>query len=297
MSSSTLVQVLLNRSSSASALAIMSLSIRHLSGRECYKYSDSTNEALWSLIGEFELINVIENTGMDNPIGLTMTAVDITPTGCKLEFTQNGGNVTGELQTGQWYEVQVKNGNGEWIDNSSKDIEKSWEDIAYLINSNGTTEMTLNWEYVYGNLGDGHYRIAKKVMDYRNPGDYDEYDIFAEFDVGYGAGHAENVRDWMDIELPEGYNISEFFDDIGWQGGALILPKSYNAQEAKMTPMEWQYSGLISRIPAENTGITFKKGLPERSATGIPQPNHSITEYVDIIGLERSNMQWPAIML
>ena len=64
-----------------------------------------------------------------------------------------------------------------------------------------------------------------------------------------------------------------------------------------MAPMEWQYSGLISRIPAENTGITFKKGLPERSATGIPQPNHSITEYVDIIGLERSNMQWPAIML
>ena len=267
----------------------------YLSGRECYKYSNETNEALWSLIGEFELVNVQESEEHDNPIGVTMSAVDITPTGCKLVFSQNGGNVTGELQTGQWYELQVKNANGEWIDNSSKDIERCWEDIAYLIKNNGTTEMTLDWEDIYGYLRDGHYRIAKKVMDYRNPGDYDEYEVYAEFDLGEKEKSTEDISNWMDIDLPTGYDISDIYDDIGWMGGALILPKSYWEASSETAPIEWQYSGVISRIPAANVNITFTNGLPNHS--GIPIDNHTVEEYIGVIGLERSTNQWPAIML
>lgn len=225
-----------------------------------------------------------------------MTASDITPTGCKLVFTQDGGNATGQLETGEWFEIQVKNANGEWIDNSSKDIERGWEDIAYDINKDGITELPLEWESIYGYLSDGHYRIVKKVMDYRSPGDYDEYDVYAEFDIGNGIASAESVTDWMDITLPSGYSISSFRDDIGWQGGALILPRSYDiAAEFDSAPSEWIYSGLISRMPADNTGVTYKNGIPDLS--GIPMNNHTYAEYIKVIGLERSNMQWPAIML
>ena len=107
---------------------------------------------------------------------------------------------------------------------------------------------------------------------------------------------AESVTDWMDITLPSGYSISSFRDDIGWQGGSLILPGSYDiAAGFDSAPSEWIYSGLISRIPADNTGVTYQNGIPDLS--GIPMNNHTYAEYIKVIGLERSNMQWPAIML
>ena len=37
--------------------------------------------------------------------GLTLTAKDVTPTGCTVVFTQSGGNPTGELDTGVYFEL------------------------------------------------------------------------------------------------------------------------------------------------------------------------------------------------
>ncbi len=233
----------------------------------------------------------------DNQIGLSMITDKLTPTGCTLVFLQKDGNVTGQLQTGKWFEIQVKNANGEWIDNSTKDIEISWEDIAYDINKDGITELPLEWESIYGYLSDGHYRIVKKVMDYRSPGDYDEYDVYAEFDIGNGTASAESVTDWMDITLPSGYSISSFDDTIGYMGGSLILPRSYHAEDSEYGPLEWQYSGLISRLPADSgmATVTFDNGIPDPSS--MPRDNHTDSEYLKTIGLERSNTQWSAVML
>ena len=244
---------------------------------------------------EFKAENGNNDVISDSPLGLTMSAVNVSSTGCTLVFEQSGGNVTGELQTGVAFDIQVKDADEKWV-NVSAPNPMSWDDIAYLISNDDTTELDLDWEHVYGYLADGHYRIVKKVMDYRSPGDYDEYDVYAEFDIGNGIASAESVTDWMDITLPSGYSISSFRDDIGWQGGALILPRSYDiVAEFDSAPSEWIYSGLISRMPADNTGVTYKNGIPDLS--GIPMNNHTYAEYIKVIGLERSNMQWPAIML
>lgn len=157
--------------------------------------------------------------------------------------------------------------------------------------------MDLNWEYLYGRLNDGHYRIVKRVMDYRAPGDYDEYDICAEFDIVSSPTSTESVTDWMDISLPRGYSISSFDDTIGYMGGSLILPRSYHAEDSESGPLEWQYSGLISRLPADSgmATVTFDNGIPDPSS--MPRDNHTDTEYLKTIGLERSNTQWSAVML
>ena len=117
-----------------------------------------------------------------NPIGLSISTKDITPTGCTLVFYQHDGNVTGQLQTGEFYEIQAIDSNGEWRDILSGE-ERIWNDIAILIRNEGVTEQKISWEPVYGNLENGHYRIYKKVMDFRDTGDYGEYDVYAEFDV------------------------------------------------------------------------------------------------------------------
>ena len=153
------------------------------SGGVTYSFGEGSNEKLWKLIRKFKVLNIVE-LNPNNPIGLSLKVTEVTPTGCKLIFSQKDGDVTGELETGQWYELQVRNSDGEWIDNSAGDTERGWEDIAYLIKSNKTTEMTVDWEQDYGRLKGGHqYRIVKKIMDFRGAGDYDEYEICAEFYV------------------------------------------------------------------------------------------------------------------
>lgn len=125
-----------------------------------------------------------EEFAQEKHIGLSMYAKDVTSTSCTLVFVQSGGNVKGELQTGQEFELQVKNGNGDWVDDSAKDMEIGWEDIAYLIKSGGITELQTNWEHIYGKRGAGHYRIVKEVKDFRGVGDFDTYELYAEFDIG-----------------------------------------------------------------------------------------------------------------
>ena len=143
-----------------------------------------------------------------------------------------------------------------------------------------------------GNLGS----ITFSVVDSEETVTFLAAEDIITDDLGSGAISNESVTDWMDITLPSGYSISSFRDDIGWQGGALILPRSYDiAAEFDSAPSEWIYSGLISRMPADNTGVTYKNGIPDMS--GIPMNNHTYAEYIKVIGLERSNMQWPAIML
>ena len=123
------------------------------------------------------------------------------------------------------------------------------------------------------------------------------YDVYAEFDIGNGIASAESVTDWMDITLPRGYSISSFDDAIGYMGGSLILPRSYHAEDSEYGPLEWQYSGLISRLPADSgmATVTFDNGIPDSSS--MPRDNHTDTEYLKTIGLERSNTQWSAVML
>ena len=143
-----------------------------------------------------------------------------------------------------------------------------------------------------GNLGS----ITFSVVDSEETVTFLAAEDIITDDLGSGAISNESVTDWMDITLPSGYSISSFRDDIGWQGGALILPRSYDiAAGFDSAPSEWIYSGLISRMPADNTGVTYKNGIPDLS--GIPMNNHTDAEYIKVIGLERSNMQWPAIML
>lgn len=50
-----------------------------------------------------------------NPIGITMRVTNMTSTGCTLVFEQSGGNVTGQLQTGEPYDIQKMDSDGNWV--------------------------------------------------------------------------------------------------------------------------------------------------------------------------------------
>ncbi|MBR1770812.1 MAG: hypothetical protein IJ747_02140 [Lachnospiraceae bacterium] len=164
-------------------------------------------------------------------------------------------------------------------------LQKSDGTVGWIFPATDSCSMFLSGKACYQFLETSYEFSGKKTNDAL----WNLIDQFEETE------HAPTVADWMQVDLPEGYAIGAFAEDIGWMGGALILPQSYQVQAASSAPMEWQYSGLISRIPAESAEVTFTNGIPDVSSH-LPLDNHSAGTNLAVIGLERSNTQWSAIL-
>ena len=117
-----------------------------------------------------------------SPLGVTLTAEDVTPNGLTLVCTQSGGTPTGELHTGSpfWLEVYSE---GNWFPVKDDMEDVLWTMEAWSIPRNKRVEWNVSWEPLYGSLPTGHYRIGKEITDFRAGGDYDKYNYYAEFTV------------------------------------------------------------------------------------------------------------------
>lgn len=107
--------------------------------------------------------------------GLVLAAEDVTDTGLTLRFVQSGGNPSGELETGSLYWLERETGDG-WEKMEPLIEDLAWTTEAYLIAMDDETEMAVDWTALYGQLPPGSYRLGKSVMDFRDPGDYGDYD-------------------------------------------------------------------------------------------------------------------------
>lgn len=139
--------------------------------------SNTSNESLENPVnGKTEKI--------EDTLGIKLTTTKITPTGLTLVFNQLGGNPTGDLQTGSmyWLEVQIDN---QWIsvETLPSEYDVAWTAEAYIIRMNDITEWEVNWEWLYGELPYGNYRIGKEIMDFRGGGDYDIFTYYAYFEI------------------------------------------------------------------------------------------------------------------
>ena len=118
---------------------------------------------------------------------LEAKAVEVTPGGLTVEFTQHGpfkGYDRAELQYGSYYTLQRLE-NGQWADVEMlpQEYDVAWTMEAYIIQRHDTTRQRIDWEWLYGKLPAGHYRIGKDVDLFRGTGDYDTEMFWAEFDI------------------------------------------------------------------------------------------------------------------
>jgi hypothetical protein len=114
--------------------------------------------------------------------GVTMSVKDnsVTSTGLVLEYINNtkhhciyGEPFSLEKKTDEsWNPVPVI------IDGNY-----GFNSIGYNLDPNSTQEYTLDWEWLYGSLEKGEYRIAKDILDFRGTGDYDTYLLAGEFSI------------------------------------------------------------------------------------------------------------------
>ena len=122
---------------------------------------------------------------IDENWGVTLKAENITANGLTLVCTQTGGEATGSLQTGSWYIIEKWTQATGWteVDYVSQEYDITWTQEAYMIPKEEKIEWEVNWEWLYGKLPTGKYRIGKEIMDFREAGNYDSAIYYAEFEI------------------------------------------------------------------------------------------------------------------
>ncbi len=104
--------------------------------------------------------------------GISLSAKDITSKGLTILCEQFGGSHTGELQTGAAFSLEYVDKN-EWKPVETKKRGSAWKALAYKVKKNDITEFEVDWEWVYGELEPGYYRLKKEFTDFRATGDFD----------------------------------------------------------------------------------------------------------------------------
>lgn len=126
--------------------------------------------------------NLKENSRIEE-LGLSLEVTECTNTGATLVFRQSGGSPTGELNCGEAYSIE-RCEDGEWGDMPVVITgHYAFNLLAYIIPLDGDREFQVDWEWLYGELEPGEYRIRKEVDDFRKSGDYDVYEIYAYFEI------------------------------------------------------------------------------------------------------------------
>ena len=120
--------------------------------------------------------------------GVTLSMEKYTDTNGELEINnllrlnlQSSDDLGKTLQTGAWFTIQ-REMDGVWYD-LVPIAEVGWEQIAYIIPAGETTVLPVTWEYLYGELPTGEYRIVIEIQDWRAPGDFDTYYLADEFEI------------------------------------------------------------------------------------------------------------------
>jgi len=115
-------------------------------------------------------------------IGLWFQLRNISATGAEMVFRQYDKKApTGELQYGEDFALE-KEVDGSWVEVPvALEGDYGFHEPAYLITLDDTTKKEIKWEWLYGALAPGNYRLRKEVMDFRGSGDFDKYILYAQF--------------------------------------------------------------------------------------------------------------------
>ncbi len=112
--------------------------------------------------------------------GVSMKVKDGTASGAGLTLVFEN-KTDSECIYGEYFVLEMKTG-GSWFQVPvAFEGEYGFNSIGYMLKPQGESEWTLDWEWLYGSLENGEYRIIKDILDFRETGDYDKYFLAAEF--------------------------------------------------------------------------------------------------------------------
>ena len=89
---------------------------------------------------------------------VTMTVSDVTPTGAVLTIQDDNPE---PFVYGEWFVIEREK-DGAWYEVKTKISNYGFNEIGWLTD-HGELTMTVDWEWLYGELPTGHYRILKQA--------------------------------------------------------------------------------------------------------------------------------------
>lgn len=133
----------------------------------------TNNETNWKTT-TYEAVNNFHG------ISITVKNETVSNNGLTVVFENNSNKM---CTYGEEFQLEKKI-NGEWYQVPVA-IEGNYgfKSIGYKVASGQTREWSVEWQWLYGSLGIGEYRIVKNVLDFRQTGDYDTYFLAAEFSI------------------------------------------------------------------------------------------------------------------
>ena len=113
----------------------------------------------------------------DSFYGVSLMIEEVTPNGATVVFTGEGEKPEGRLMGGNDYWLQVES-DGQWTD-VTKVPEPSFTTNAYDIDN--VRRHKIDWQWRYGTLPSGHYRIGKSVTYQEGSKPLENATVWAEF--------------------------------------------------------------------------------------------------------------------
>ena len=111
-----------------------------------------------------------------NDVIMTIKEGTLTNKSATLVLTNNSDN---NIQYGTPYEIEIKK-DGEW---HKINVELNFDIPAFQLPAKESKEIKLDWEFGYGKLAKGTYRIIKGI-DYKvEEGKYETFNVAAEFTI------------------------------------------------------------------------------------------------------------------
>ena len=99
----------------------------------------------------------------NDTIAVVMEVSDITVTGLTVHFRQYEKRDVGDLIYGDGYWIERLEGD-DWVELPVIPENYGFNDIGYFIPSEGEAQLAVDWEWLYGKLDSGTYRITKEVI-------------------------------------------------------------------------------------------------------------------------------------
>ncbi len=135
--------------------------------------SKVTNETNWKTT-TYETVNHFHG------VSITVKNETVAANGLTLVFGNNSNKM---FTYGEEFQLEKKI-NEDWYQVPvAIDGNYGFKTIGYEVASGQTREWSVEWQWLYGSLCIGEYRIVKNVLDFRQLGDYDTYFLAAEFSI------------------------------------------------------------------------------------------------------------------
>lgn len=168
---------------------------------------------------------------------------------------------------GEWYKIE-KNIDGKWNDVKTIIDNYGFNDIAYLVDNNHEKKFVIDWEWSYGKLSPGNYRLIKKVnnkqisvefklaeINYTDNSKMDFYIIKPEYhnDIKFNEYYKESAR-----KIFLAGNISNIYITNGTKKDTLNKYLSNNPSKISDT-LEFMTSKLDKENVLKDGGTTIYK--------------------------------------